>query len=84
MNLEPDDRVVSAAKIAREEAEAAHEQAAARKAEEQEQRERDTARQTVKPHHFKPPDESAARTRTGLVWAVYSRIPGPRSRKIFI
>jgi DNA gyrase subunit A len=41
MDLEADDKVVSVAKIAREEAEAAHEQAAARKAEEQEQRERD-------------------------------------------
>ena len=41
MDLEDDDKVVSVAKIAREEAEAAHEQAAARKAEESDQRERD-------------------------------------------
>jgi DNA gyrase subunit A len=41
MDLEDDDRVVTVAKIAQEEAEAAHEQAAARKAEVQEQRERD-------------------------------------------
>ena len=41
MDLEPDDRVVSVASIAREEAEAAHEQAAARKAEEVEKQERE-------------------------------------------
>ena len=41
MDLEADDKVVSVAKIAREEAEAAHEQAAARKAEEVDQKERD-------------------------------------------
>jgi DNA gyrase/topoisomerase IV subunit A len=38
MDLDDDDRVVSVASIAREEAEAAHEQAAARKAEETEQK----------------------------------------------
>jgi DNA gyrase subunit A len=41
MDLEDDDRVVTVAKIAQDEASAAHEQAAARKAEVQEQRERD-------------------------------------------
>jgi DNA gyrase subunit A len=41
MDLEDDDKVVSVAKIAAEDAEAAHEQAAARKAEETDQRERD-------------------------------------------
>ena len=41
MDLEDDDRVVTVAKIAQDEAEAAHEQAAARKAEVQEKRERD-------------------------------------------